>query len=114
VTARHPWRIVTAWALLTVAAFAVAVAGVGGGSLFSRLTSGDPKVPGEALTGREIIAEAEPEGSSFFLTVDGVDLRSPAVAAAARNLAAEITAVPGVASVVNPYVLPEGPRPPRP
>ena len=112
VTARHPWRIVTAWALLTVAAFAVAVAGVGGGSLFSRLTSGDPKVPGEALTGREIIAEAEPEGSSFFLTVDGVDLRSPAVAAAARNLAAEITAVPGVASVVNPYVLPEGPTSP--
>ncbi len=112
-TARHPWRVVLVWALLAIAAFTVAVAGVGGPSLFSRLSTGEPTVPGEAMTGRSLLAAAEPPRPSVLLTLDGVDLADPSVAAAARTAAADITALDGVADSINPFVFPTGPADPR-
>ena len=107
--ARHPWRIVVAWILITVAAFAVAVAGVGGGSLFSRLTSGAPVVDGEARDGTDILRSASPTGQSLLLQVQGVDLSAPEVAQAARQNAERVEQIPGVAQVVSPFVVPGGP-----
>ncbi len=50
-TARHPRSFLLVWAVLTVAAFAVAVLGVTGQSLFERLTTSELEVSGEAQTG---------------------------------------------------------------
>lgn len=104
----HPWRIVLAWSVLTVAAFAVAAAGVGGPSLFSRLTTGEPTVAGEAMTGRSLLRAAEPDRPSVLLTVDDVDVASPAVVAAAGAAAQQLAAIDGVASTASPFVFPAG------
>lgn len=110
---RHPWRFVVAWLTFTIVAFAVAVAGVGGGSLFSRMHSGDMTVDGEAHEARSIIEKFEPTSSSLMLTVSGIDLSSPQVAQAAGLAAKEALAIPGVKSAANPFVFPQGPRDPQ-
>ena len=112
-TARHPWRFVVAWAILTVAAFAVAVGGVTGESLFGRLSSGNLVVPGEAESARQIIQAAGPQAQTVMFEVSNVDMRSPAVAKAAAESAAKISAIDGVATSVNPFVFPAGLSDPR-
>jgi len=111
--AAHPWRIVLAWSVLTVAAFAVAAAGVGGPSLFSRLSTGEPTVAGEAMTGRSLLRAAEPDRSSVLLMVDAVEVASPAVAAAAGAAAQHLAAIDGVDSTASPFVFPTGLADPR-
>ena len=114
VTARRPLLIALAWGLITVLAFLVALAGVGGQqSLFQRLTNGDLSVPGEARTATELIDRHAPTGPVVLLLVDGVDLRSPAVGQAAGQAAASIMTLPAVATAANPYVFPQGPADPR-
>lgn len=106
--ARHPWRVGTAWLLLTVTAFAVAVMGVGAGSLFSRLHSGEAGVEGEASQGRAIITSVEPPTGSVMLMVDGIDPRSPQTAQVLGGLAADVSRIPGVERSLSPYVVPGG------
>ncbi len=114
VTARRPLLIALVWGLITVTAFLVAVAGVGGQpSLFKRLTNGDLSVPGEASTASDLIESHAPTGPVVLLLVDGVDLRAPSVATRAGQAAAELMTLPGVASSANPYVFPQGPADPR-
>lgn len=114
VTARRPLAIALAWGLLTVSAVLVALAGIGGQEpLFQRLTSGEPTVPGEARTARDLIATHEPEQGSVLLMIDGVDLRSPQVAQAAGTAARDIMGIAGVASAANPFVFPQGPADPQ-
>lgn len=111
---RHPWRFALAWLALTAIAFAVALAGVGGGgSLFSRMHSGDPTVGGEAQSARTLVERFEPTSSSLMLEVIGVDLNSPAVAQAAGLAAKDVMAVPGVNTAVNPFVFPQGAQDPQ-
>jgi RND superfamily putative drug exporter len=112
-TAVHPWRVVLGWVILTIAAFTVAAAGVGGPSLFSKLSTGEPTAPGEAMTGRELLAAAEPDRPSILLTVDGVDVNAPLVAGAGVSTAAEVAAIDGVADTVSPFVFPAGAADPR-
>ncbi|MGB8382508.1 MAG: MMPL family transporter [Dermatophilaceae bacterium] len=112
-TARHPWRFVVAWALLTVAAFAVAVGGVTGESLFGRLSSGNLVVPGEAENARQIMQAAGPQAQTVMFEASNADMRSPAVAKAATESAAKISAIDGVATSVNPFVFPAGLSDPR-
>jgi len=104
---------VLAWTLLTVTAFAIAVGGVLGDSLFSRLSSGDLEVSGEAQTAREIISAAAPQARTVMFEVSDVDVRSPAVAKAAAQSAATITAIDGVDTSANPFVFPAGLSDPR-
>ena len=73
-SARHPWRFVIVWVVLTAAAFAVAVGGVTGESLFQRLHSGAPSAPSEAQTGRDLIEENEASSDSLTLQVTGANL----------------------------------------
>ncbi|MEI2731387.1 MAG: MMPL family transporter [Dermatophilaceae bacterium] len=108
-TARHPWRFVLAWILVTGSAFVVAVLGVGGDSLFSRLHSTGPSVAGEAQTAEDLLERAAPSAPTVMLQVTGVDLRSPQVATAAVAAVRSAMAIPGVASSVDPYVVPGGP-----
>ncbi len=99
--------------MLTVAAFAIAVGGVLGDSLFGRLSSGDLAVPGEAQTVREIVSAAAPQARTVMFEVSDVDVRSPAVAKAAAQSAATISAIDGVDSSANPFVFPAGLADPR-
>ena len=70
VAARHPWRFVLVWVVITVAAFAVAVGGVTGESLFQRLHSGAPSAPSEAQTGQDLVEDNQASSDSLTLQVD--------------------------------------------
>ena len=107
--ARHPVVFVVLWVLLTVVGFGVATVGVGGENLFDRLSSGEPSVPGsESQRANDILEEASVRGASLTLLLDGVDPTVPEVAAAMAPVHEELAAVEGVATVIDPLVLPEG------
>ncbi|WP_411283686.1 MMPL family transporter [Lapillicoccus sp.] len=112
-SARHPWRFIATWAVLSVVAFAVAVGGVTGESLFERLQSGSPSGPGEARAGSDLLSRSEPTLETLMLQVRGADLVSPdgqraAAAVQAAAATATLATIPGVGSVTSPLLLPEG------
>jgi RND superfamily putative drug exporter len=111
-TARHPWRFIVTWLVLVVAAFAVAVGGVGGQSLFDRLHSGSPSSPGEAQQGQDLLVELAPTGERLMLQVHGADLRAAAALTAAAAATKDLQLISGVGSVQSPLLLPEGPANP--
>ena len=108
VGARHPWRFVLVWVVVTAAAFAVAVGGVTGESLFQRLHSGAPSAPSEAETGQELISANEAGSDSLTLQVSGANLADPAAVARATTATQALAGVPNVASVTSPFLLPGG------
>ena len=108
--ARHPWTAIMVWGLVAGACFALASLGVGGDTVFDRLTTGVPAVPGsESAHGNQILAQTRTTGPSLTLAVRGVDPRGADLAEPMADLHADLTAVPGVATVIDPFVLPEGP-----
>lgn len=84
--------------------FTAALGGLGTGSLFDRLTSGDPSVPGEAQTGQQLIAADATGGAQILVQTSGVDLSAPAAEHAVRATAKDIDALPSVLSVHAPLV----------
>ena len=90
-SARHPWRFVLVWVVITAAAFAVAVGGVTGESLFQRLHSGAPSAPSEAQTGQDLVQANSPSSDSLTLQVTGADLTDQA--AVARATAATLSLI---------------------
>jgi RND superfamily putative drug exporter len=93
------------WLVLAGLGYAVAVGGLfTGESLFSRLSSGEPGIPGEARDGLELLARASPTGPSFQLILSPVDPTSPETLQALGELHQELTDVPGVAAVADPTV----------
>ncbi|MEP6798897.1 MAG: MMPL family transporter [Lapillicoccus sp.] len=107
-SARHPWRFVVAWVVVTAAAFAVAVGGITGQSLFDRLGSGSPSAPGEATDGRTLLAELEPQPATLLLQVRGADLSDKALLADATTATERLAATPGVSAVRSPLLLSGG------
>ena len=111
--ARRPRTTVLAWVVAAGACFALASLGIGGETVFERLETGAPGVPGsESARGDAIIAEASTTGASLTLAVRGVDPRSTDLSRPMAILHADLAAVPGVATVIDPFVLPEGPASP--
>ena len=111
--ARRPWAAVVVWLLVAGASFALAVLGVGGEGVFDRLTTGAPSVPGsESATADDILAEASTQGSSLTLAVTGVDPRTTDLSGPMNRLRSELMGVDGVASVIDPFVVPDGPASP--
>lgn len=105
--ARRPFASLAGWAVFVAVAFSLALGLVGPG-LFGQLTSGEPSVPGEAQQGAAQLTRNSPEGDTLQLIISGVDPHSPLLA---RTLAAgrqQLTKVPGIASVVDPTMLPAG------
>ena len=96
------------WVVITVAAFAVAVGGVTGESLFQRLHSGAPSAPSEAQTGQDLVEDNQASSDSLTLQVAGANLADPAAVAAATTATQNLAAVPGVSSVTSPFLLPGG------
>ncbi len=107
--ARHPRLTILVWGVLTVACFVLALVGIGGQNLFDRLTTGEPVVPGsDSARAAELIAEADTSGASLSLVVQGVDPATEGIAEALAPAREDLTAIDGVASVIDPYVLPDG------
>lgn len=106
---RYPRRTIVVWLVLAALGALVALTGLGGGNLFSRLASGDPAVAGsESAEGRAILAEHSTSGATVTMIVADVDLADPQLAAAMGAISTELAAVPGVASVIDPFLLPDG------
>ena len=106
---RHPRRTIVLWAVVTTLGLLVALTGVGGASLFDRLSSGNPAVPGsESERGGEILAEHSTSGETLTMVVSGVDPTSEALPDAMSSISSRIAAIDGVASVIDPFQLPGG------
>ena len=111
--ARRPRITILVWAVVAGVCFALASLGVGGETVFDRLDTGAPGVPGsESARGDALIAEASTTGQSLTLAVRGVDPRSTDLTRPMTQLHEQLMAVPGVATVIDPYVVPEGPASP--
>ncbi|MBO0900387.1 MMPL family transporter [Cellulomonas sp. zg-ZUI22] len=107
--AHHPRLTVVVWLVLTVVGYALAVQGLHGQSLFDRVEAGGPGVPGaESTEGQQILADERTTGPAVNLVLTGVDPADPAVGPALEEARAQIAAVPGVVSVIDPLVLPGG------
>lgn len=107
--AHHPRLTVAVWLVLTVLGFGLAVVGVHGENLFERLSTGEPAVPGsESSRANEILRDSDERGASLTLVVRGVDPTEAGVAEALAPLHEELAGIAGVASVIDPLVLPQG------
>ncbi|MGY4642624.1 MMPL family transporter [Cellulomonas sp. URHB0016] len=107
--AHHPRLTVLVWLVVAVAGYALAVVGVHGESLFDRLTSGAPGVPGsESEQAQAILEGSGARGSSLTLVLHDVDAEDPEVATAFAPAREELVAIDGVAAVIDPLALPGG------
>ncbi len=107
--ARHARAVVAVWVVAVVLGLGTALGAFGGPSLFDKLTSGEPEVPGESRAGRDLLAAQTTSAEQLLMVLDGVDPASPRVAARVRALSADLAAVPGVQRVGSPYAAPGGP-----
>ncbi len=107
--AHHPRLTVVVWLVLTVVGYALAVQGLHGESLFDRVSTGSPGVPGtESTRGQEILAAERTTGPGATLVLSGLDPADPELGPALEDARADLVAVDGVASVIDPLVLPGG------
>jgi RND superfamily putative drug exporter len=106
---RFPKSIVAVWVALAALCFAVAVGGVAGETVFEQLTTGNPGVPGsESDEAEHIINDASTAGESLSIAVQDVDPTDPDLAGPVADVRQELADVAGVASVIDPFVLPDG------
>ncbi|MGO1295341.1 MAG: MMPL family transporter, partial [Cellulosimicrobium funkei] len=107
--ARHPRLTVVVWVLLTALGFALALFGVHGESVFDRVTTGAPTIPGsDSERASQVLAENDEGGTEITLLVSGVDPADPQVVEAMTGVDADLVAVEGVDTVIDPYVIPGG------
>lgn len=107
--ARRARVLVAGWVIAIALGLGTALGAFGGQSLFDRLTSGQPDVPGEARTGDEMLTAQAASGDRLLVILDGVDPASPQVSAAVTSLSRDLAVVPGVRRVLSPYAVPGGP-----
>lgn len=111
--ARAPRTVIAVWAVLTLGSFALAVVGLGGQTLFERLSTGAPAIPGsESTAADEILRENATAGESLSLVVEGAPPTTEGLADEVAALREDLAAVDGVTMVIDPFALPEGPANP--
>ncbi|MDO8107808.1 MMPL family transporter [Isoptericola sp. b441] len=111
--AEHPRTTILVWVLLAGAAFVMTLSGATGQTLFDRLSTGAPGVPGsQSQVGSDIIAEQSTTGPSLTLAVNGVDPTDSSIPRVVTPARRDLSAIAGVASVIDPYVVPDGPANP--
>jgi len=107
--ARHPRLTLVAWVVLTALGFALALFGVHGESVFDRVTTGAPTVSGsDSERANEILADNDDGGPEITLLVRGVDPADAQLVEAMTGVNADLVAIEGVDTVINPYVVPGG------
>ncbi|WP_319637676.1 MMPL family transporter [Pengzhenrongella sicca] len=111
--ARHPLRTIAVWAVVTALGFGLAIFGLGGENLFDRLTTGEPGVPGsDSDIASSTLADASTQGEQLTLVLAGAAPEAEGVADAMTAAHTDLAAIPGVATVIDPLVLPDGPANP--
>ncbi|MGC5166338.1 MMPL family transporter [Luteimicrobium sp. DT211] len=108
---RHPLRAVAAWVVVAALSYLVAVAGLGSdGGLFDRVTSGEPQVSGsESATGLALIDSSSEQAVSITAIVDDAPPTTKGLATALGPLHDDLAGTDGVDTVIDPFVLPDGP-----
>src|SRR5699024_2251330 len=99
------------WSLLVAVSLALAF-GITGTGLFDRLSSGQPEIPGaESHQGMERLAK-EDETTQVTLVLRDIDVTDTdtiqAVAVELAPIRGELAALPGVSTVLDPFLLPDG------
>jgi RND superfamily putative drug exporter len=111
--AHRPRTTIVAWFLIAAGCFSLAFTGIDGVTVFDRLTTGASGVPGsESNHASEIIAENTTSGPSINLAVIGVDPTSTDLSGSVERLRSRLMSIPGVASVIDPFIVPDGPGSP--
>src|SRR3954447_6325097 len=109
IVAHRPRLTVAVWLVLVVLGYGFAVVGVNGENLFDRLTTGAPEVPGsQSAQGLAILDDADEGGASLTLALQGSDPADADVVTAMEPVRAELAAIDGVVSVIDPLGLPGG------
>ena len=109
---RAPWITIAVWAVIATISVGVASVGVTGENLFDRLSTGAPAIPGsESDTASDKIRESSTSGAGLTLVMRDLDL-DESLAAPLAEIRQEIAAVPGVDTVIDPYLFPGGPADP--
>lgn len=105
--AHRPLVVLLVWVALAGAGFAGAL-GAFGPDLFSRLSSAEPSVPGETQDGLDILADNARTEDGLTLLVDGVPATDPGLVEPLTAAREDISAIDGVAGVLDPLALPGG------
>jgi RND superfamily putative drug exporter len=103
-SARHPLIFLGGWAILLAVILATALLGVGGQSLFGRLSNSAPSVHGESYHGSQLLAPSG-KATTYTLLVHGVDPTSPDLVAVAARLTSKTAALPR-ARYIDPLAVP--------
>nr|WP_029253470.1 MMPL family transporter [Paraoerskovia marina] len=105
--ARRPRWTALVWLVLAPLGFALAVLGVHGESLFERLSTGEPTVPGsDSQYANDVLAAQSDEGESITLLVEGINPATDGIAEALAPAQQDLLLIDGVESVIDPYILP--------
>jgi putative drug exporter of the RND superfamily len=111
--ARAPRTAIAVWVVLTAGSVALALFGIGGQTLFERLSTGAPAIPGsESTRADDLIRENAGTGESLSLVVEGAPPTTAGLAEPVGALREDLAAVDGVTVVIDPFALPEGPANP--
>jgi RND superfamily putative drug exporter len=102
--ARHPLLFLAAWLVIVAAILATAILGLGGQSLFARLSSGAPSVHEESYTGQQLLTSSS-KSTTYSLLIHNVDLASPTLASLAASIGAQAAHL-GHTRFVDPLAVP--------
>ena len=91
--ARHPLLFLGAWLVVVAVILGTAILGLGGQSLFGRLSSGAPSVHEESYRGERQLSPAT-TSTTYTLLVNHVDLDSPALATLAVSIGTQAAKLP--------------------
>jgi RND superfamily putative drug exporter len=89
---------------LVVLGFLTSLGYLTGDDLFSRLTSGQPVVPGESTEGRDLLYATSTAGPSIHLLVDDVRPDDPTLHSLVTSTRNTVSGVDGVDTVLDPYL----------
>ncbi|HEX3680522.1 MAG TPA: hypothetical protein VHU90_12435, partial [Galbitalea sp.] len=103
-SARHPFLFLGGWVLVLAVIFATAILGLGGQSLFGRLSNGAPSVQEESYKGQQLLTTAT-KSTTYTLLIHNVDLDSPALGTLATDLGRNAALLPRT-RYVDPLAVP--------
>lgn len=106
---RRPIMTIAIWLIVVALSGAFAIIGVNGESIFERLTTGEPAIPGsQSDRGMEILRENSSQGEAITLMVLGVGPDSQAMVEPMTDLTNKLAEVPGLESFHHPMLDFEG------